>query len=361
MALGKTPRWGITPSVDSERLDTESKSLACPERSRGAGAVEDGISRHIGSEPNGEVVRISMMMVFRQRCRCVLIFLEGESAASATDIMGDRREVDRNTRRIWVYRLPSGDFGVLRAPSARDGSRPASQSPARAVGACSHRDRPACGDSAGGPVPATVETDECALVAAAGEGIATVGLNDRIDPEHAPHPANDSERLLFRQLYETLISVIAWDVPPGLATSWRLDADGSTWVVTLREECRFADGSPLTAADVRASWTRDGSGGQLRTEVARLVQSLPSSTTAPLRSGSKSARRVAVSAGSSPIWPSPNLSPIRPGRLEHERRGLAHQVSPKSQSAQSRCSRSSGTICPTSVSGCSRRSARSSR
>jgi hypothetical protein len=118
-------------------------------------------------------------------------------------------------------------------------------------------------------------SDECAVIATPGEPVATVALNERVNPSNAPHPTNDSERLLFRQLYDTLIRADCMGrAVPGLATSWRLDADGSTWVVTLREDARFADGSPLTSADVHVSWTRDGSGGQLRTEVGRLVQSV---------------------------------------------------------------------------------------
>jgi hypothetical protein len=42
----------------------------------------------------------------------------------------------------------------------------------------------------------------------------------------------------------------------------------------LRENARFSDGTPLTAADVRASWTRDGGGDELRPHVSRLVQSV---------------------------------------------------------------------------------------
>ena len=108
-----------------------------------------------------------------------------------------------------------------------------------------------------------------------GEPIATVGLTDRIDAANAPHPSNDAERLLFRQLYETLIRVDCLGrAVPGLAESWRLDADGRTWIVTLREDARFSDGTPLTANDVRASWTRDGIGDVLRPDVSRLVQSI---------------------------------------------------------------------------------------
>ena len=118
-------------------------------------------------------------------------------------------------------------------------------------------------------------SDDCALIAAPGEAIATVALADRVDPSRAPRPSNDSERLLFRQLYETLIRIDCMGrVGPGLAASWRLDTDGRTWIITLRDDARFADGSAVTSADVRASWTSSGSAGELRQNVSQLVESV---------------------------------------------------------------------------------------
>jgi hypothetical protein len=113
------------------------------------------------------------------------------------------------------------------------------------------------------------------VIAGPGEPIAAVGLHERVDPLHAPQPFNESERLLFRQLYETLVRAdCAGSVAPGLAASWRLDGDGRTWIVTLRDDARFSDGTPVLAADVRASWTRDGVQGDLLPSVARLIQSV---------------------------------------------------------------------------------------
>jgi Bacterial extracellular solute-binding proteins, family 5 Middle len=124
-------------------------------------------------------------------------------------------------------------------------------------------------------LPPDHETDECAVIAAPGQPLATVALPDRIDPSNAPRPSNESERLLFRQLYETLVRVDCMGhVRPGLAASWRLDADGRTWIVTLRENARFADGTPVTADLVRASWIYDAGGDVLRPDVGRLVQSV---------------------------------------------------------------------------------------
>jgi hypothetical protein len=116
---------------------------------------------------------------------------------------------------------------------------------------------------------------DCALIAEPGESVATVAVSGPIDPSHAPRPSNESERLLFRQLYETLVRVECnGRVGPGLAAAWQLDVDGHTWIVTLRENARFSDGTPVTAADVRASWTREDIGDELRPNVSRLVKSI---------------------------------------------------------------------------------------
>jgi hypothetical protein len=124
------------------------------------------------------------------------------------------------------------------------------------------------------PEPAPVRdsaADECALIAAPAEPITTVGLSDPIDPSKAPRPSNEGERLLFRQLYETLVRVdCIGRVGPGLATSWRLGDDGRVWIVTLRENARFSDGTPVTPADVQASWTHDRV--ELLPHVSRLVE-----------------------------------------------------------------------------------------
>ena len=105
--------------------------------------------------------------------------------------------------------------------------------------------------------------------------IATVALGEPVNPANAPRPSNDSERLVFRQLYDTLVRVDCMGrVMPGLASSWRRSIDGRTWIVTLPSEARFSDGSPVTAGSVLALWSRDGVGGDLKPHVNRLVQSV---------------------------------------------------------------------------------------
>ena len=61
------------------------------------------------------------------------------------------------------------------------------------------------------PPGAEAGSSDCALIAEAGEPVATVAVSNPIDPSNAPHPSNDSERLVFRQLYETLVRVDCQD------------------------------------------------------------------------------------------------------------------------------------------------------
>lgn len=129
------------------------------------------------------------------------------------------------------------------------------------------------------PAPEIVP-DECSLTPPAGESIATVGLIERVDSSHAPRPTNPSERLFFSQLYETLVRVdCVGRLRPGLASSWRpepsfvapADSNARLWIVTLRENARFDDGTPVTAAAVHASWLQNGGRGPSRQYVSRLL------------------------------------------------------------------------------------------
>ena len=121
--------------------------------------------------------------------------------------------------------------------------------------------------------PPEIEPANCALTDDSGEPIGTVGLSDPVVPSNAPRPSNESERVLFRQLYETLVRVdCTGRVRPGLAASWRFDASARNWIVILRENASFSDGTPVTASDVKGSWSVDA--GALRPHVSRLVRSI---------------------------------------------------------------------------------------
>jgi len=86
-------------------------------------------------------------------------------------------------------------------------------------------------------------------------GTIVVGLAESVDPAHAPSPTIDSERLVFRNLYETLVRVgVDGAIHPGLASVWERSCDGREWTFVLRDGARLWDGTPLEPVDVRLSW-----------------------------------------------------------------------------------------------------------
>jgi hypothetical protein len=57
-------------------------------------------------------------------------------------------------------------------------------------------------------------------------------------------------------LYETLVRVDCdGHAVPGLADSWRFDTNVRAWIVTLRPNARFSDGTPVTTADIASAWS----------------------------------------------------------------------------------------------------------
>jgi Bacterial extracellular solute-binding proteins, family 5 Middle len=112
-----------------------------------------------------------------------------------------------------------------------------------------------------GPRPAANTTPggrDCRIVRAtpaARSDTVTVALGDPVDPSHAPHATNPSERLVFGQVYETLIAVdCTGAMIPRLASAWSRHDDGRRWTLVLRDGAHFADGTPATARDVAQSW-----------------------------------------------------------------------------------------------------------
>jgi peptide/nickel transport system substrate-binding protein len=62
---------------------------------------------------------------------------------------------------------------------------------------------------------------------------------------------------VLTNLYDTLLSPTkdGQGVEPGLATKWELSDEGKSLMLTLRPDVKFADGTPLTAEDVK--WSLD--------------------------------------------------------------------------------------------------------
>ena len=81
------------------------------------------------------------------------------------------------------------------------------------------------------------------------------GVPAVVDPGSALEGASP---LIARQVFDTLVSYRAGstEIAPALATRWAVARDGLVWTFTLRENVRFHDGSPLTAAEVASSFQR---------------------------------------------------------------------------------------------------------
>src|SRR5262245_53064646 len=60
-------------------------------------------------------------------------------------------------------------------------------------------------------------------------------------------------------LYSTLLQIDPYSYPKvigDLATDWKISPDGLTYTFKIRTDVRFHDASPLTAADVKASYDK---------------------------------------------------------------------------------------------------------
>jgi hypothetical protein len=80
-------------------------------------------------------------------------------------------------------------------------------------------------------------------------------LPDPVDARHIRLPSNDSERLLFRHLFGTLIHLDCnRRASPGLAESWSPDASHRVWTFTLRDGDRPGSTGTVTAPEIVSSW-----------------------------------------------------------------------------------------------------------
>lgn len=114
----------------------------------------------------------------------------------------------------------------------------------------------------GGPAPDVEvlppELAPCVLYPAANASprLIRVGLTETVAAADAPVPVNEAERMVFRHLFQTLVTLdCRGDVEPGLAREWESMDDGREWRFDLRDNARWSDGMRVTAEDVREAWT----------------------------------------------------------------------------------------------------------
>lgn len=102
------------------------------------------------------------------------------------------------------------------------------------------------GNSTEGNSPSGTPVSGGTLVYASGDA-----EPDCLDPHVG---GNYPQALIAGQYLESLVSIDeSGTVIPWLADSWSGSEDGLSWEFTLREHVHFSDGSPLTAADVKAT------------------------------------------------------------------------------------------------------------
>ncbi|MDO9174313.1 MAG: ABC transporter substrate-binding protein, partial [Actinomycetota bacterium] len=106
----------------------------------------------------------------------------------------------------------------------------------------------ACSDSEGSSDDSSGGGDsETALLIARGMDI------NSLDPSRA---YCDTCQIYMTAVYETLIGLDKDNktLVPRLATEWTGNAEQTEFTFTLDPDAKFADGSPVTSADVKFSW-----------------------------------------------------------------------------------------------------------
>jgi peptide/nickel transport system substrate-binding protein len=85
--------------------------------------------------------------------------------------------------------------------------------------------------------------------------VGVVGVPSSLDPAAA---VDGTIPLIARHVFDTLLTFRegSTDIDAGLATRWSVARDGLTWSFVLRDNARFHDGAPVTAADVALSFGR---------------------------------------------------------------------------------------------------------
>ena len=102
-------------------------------------------------------------------------------------------------------------------------------------------------------------------------GTLTIGyhiqLADGLDVMATTNVRDDVAQMVFEPL---MTFDENFEPSPILAASWHTSDDELTWTFELRQGVTFHDGTPMTAADVEASFTRFMNMGQRRGEFARV-------------------------------------------------------------------------------------------
>ena len=126
-------------------------------------------------------------------------------------------------------------------------------------------------------------------------------------PSLDPHQESTFANIqLVAPLYSTLLQIDPYSYPKiigDVATEWKIAPDGLTYTFKIRPGVKFHDGSPLTAADVKATYDKiifppQGVRSVRKNAYTAVAQRRGSRRRAPWCSSSSSRRRR-----SWPTWP----------------------------------------------------------
>lgn len=127
--------------------------------------------------------------------------------------------------------------------------------------------------SGGGSEPSTAATDAATPSGAAGSDTLTTALQQALNPD--PDQFFELEGVMItNSIYEGLVEnpPQSTEVVGVLADSWEISADGLTYTFKLKPNLTFADGTPIDAAAMKASFERrtaaKGSPGYMLGEVS---------------------------------------------------------------------------------------------
>ena len=113
--------------------------------------------------------------------------------------------------------------------------------------------------------------------AAAPEGTLTVAVATFGNERWLPHLYVGAEDVVLKPIFENLLTRDAkGELAPMLAEKWKVADGGRTWTFNLRKDVTFHSGEPLTAEDVRYTFTtlaKEGSANSLAAEF-RLIKSM---------------------------------------------------------------------------------------
>ena len=116
-----------------------------------------------------------------------------------------------------------------------------------------------------------------APVSAAPEGTLTVAVATFGNERWLPHLYVGAEDVVLKPMFENLLTRDArGELAPMLAERWKVADSGRTWTFYLRKNVKFHNGDPLTAEDVKYTFTtlaKEGSANSLAAEF-RLIKSL---------------------------------------------------------------------------------------